>query len=416
MFKLNLFTLVLFSVLQPSRALSVKGLARSTNGYFVFIAPNTNVDIYVAEQLARALQPNIVDVHVKWNTNQHILHKVPEHAPPVFVGDRLLFYALLDQTMPFDHTTTVELLAGSQQKPIGLACIDHVPAVLESQTIMRLAAKALLRELLNTEESSNKESLITLSLKYGILCPHTAFIGIERRLNGNTNMELREVPIMIDKSCSNLQRMSSLIQLQQQISNIQDCISSSQDFMCIESLSCSSKMFYKKSKRRSAWGNPISSVVRSTSNFFSSLFTKNENSSQPAVNCDVVPPPVYASNSTNSQITNVAWPTEEQKLVDRFIDLQQYDGLWKLTADDVKQLTGKPLTTFSSSIIQNMPKDRQELIITTVIVILILEVRCSSLKTLWQALSNKAQKRLKELLGVDETQIEQLIKDIRDQF
>ncbi|CAF2984736.1 unnamed protein product [Rotaria sp. Silwood2] len=84
----------------------VKGLARATNGYFNFIAPHTNVDIYVAEQLARALQPNITDVYVKLNTNQRILDKVPEYAPPVFVGDRLLFYALLDETMPFDHTTT----------------------------------------------------------------------------------------------------------------------------------------------------------------------------------------------------------------------------------------------------------------------------------------------------------------------
>ncbi|CAF2536068.1 unnamed protein product [Rotaria sp. Silwood2] len=84
----------------------VKGLARATNGYFNFIAPHTNVDIYVVEQLARALQPSIADVYLKLNTNQRILHKVPEHAPPVFVKDRLLFYALLDETMPFDHTTT----------------------------------------------------------------------------------------------------------------------------------------------------------------------------------------------------------------------------------------------------------------------------------------------------------------------
>jgi hypothetical protein len=87
-----------------------------------------------------------------------------------------------------------------------------------------------------------------------------------------------------------------------------------------------------------------------------------------------------------------------------------------LTADDVKQLTGKPLTTFSSSIIENVEKKCQQLIITTAIVIVVLEVRCSSMKTLWQALSNKAHKRLKELLEGDETKLEQLMKDIRDQF
>ncbi|CAF5164971.1 unnamed protein product, partial [Rotaria sp. Silwood1] len=39
----------------PSRSL-VKGLARATNGCFVFIPPNTSVDIHVGEQLQKALQ------------------------------------------------------------------------------------------------------------------------------------------------------------------------------------------------------------------------------------------------------------------------------------------------------------------------------------------------------------------------
>ncbi|CAF1523833.1 unnamed protein product [Rotaria sp. Silwood1] len=158
----------------PSRAL-VKGIARATNGYFNFIAPHTNVDIYVAEQLARALQPSIADVYVKWNTSQRILHKVPEHAPPVFVGDRLLFYAFLDESMPFDHTISVELFTGTQQQSIGLARIDHVPSVLSSQLVMRLAAKALLRELSDDQKTIDKELLVNISIKYGVLA-HTQLL------------------------------------------------------------------------------------------------------------------------------------------------------------------------------------------------------------------------------------------------
>ena len=118
------------------------------------------MDIYVAEQLARALQPSIANVNVKWNTSQGILHQVPEHAPPVFFGDRVLFYALLDEAMPFDHTTTVELSTDTQPQPIGLARIDHVPAVLDSQAITRLAAKALLRELADVQKATQKETLV----------------------------------------------------------------------------------------------------------------------------------------------------------------------------------------------------------------------------------------------------------------
>jgi hypothetical protein len=160
--------------------------------------------------------------------------------------------------------------------------------------------------------------------------------------------------------------------------------------------------------------------------FFSSLFTrqKKEKHDTPTASVTATISPTqdnthlssYQSNSNNNQTSDVAWPTDEQKLVDRFIDLQQFDGLWTLTADDVKQLTGKSLTTFSSSVIENIEKNQQQSIITTAIVIGILETRCSSLKTLWQALSNKANKRLKELLGGDEIKLEQLIKDIQNQL
>jgi hypothetical protein len=48
----------------PSRSL-VKGLARATNGRYVFIPPGTSVDVYIGEQLEKALQSCITNVQVK---------------------------------------------------------------------------------------------------------------------------------------------------------------------------------------------------------------------------------------------------------------------------------------------------------------------------------------------------------------
>ncbi|CAF2732235.1 unnamed protein product [Rotaria sp. Silwood2] len=431
----------------PSRAL-VKGLARATNGYFSFIAPQTNVDIYVAEQLARALQPSISDVYVKWNTNQHILHKVPEHAPPVFVGDRLLFYALFDETMPFDHTITAGLFTDTQQQPIGLAHIDHVPSVLSSQLVMHLAAKALLRELLNDQKAIDKELLVKISNKYGILCPYTAFIGVERRLNANSesniDMELREVPIMISKTSgkpiSRFRAFSPMPsqRLQTLRHDIDSVVSVMQRNMFLSrgerlddleyhcsTLQANASRFSKAVSQEKAFSVNIGSIFQPAINFVSSLFTK-KSTKNIAASSDLKPASystnddvdqsLNSSNSSNSQTSKIIWPADEQKLVDRFIELQQYDGLWILTTDDVNQLTGKSLTIFSSSIIEKLEKNIQQLIITTVIVMILLETRCLTLKTLWQALSNKAYKRLKELLDGDESKIEQLMKDIRDQY
>ncbi|CAF3209347.1 unnamed protein product [Rotaria sp. Silwood2] len=55
----------------PSQSL-VKGFARSTNGRFVFVPPNSSIDVYVGEQLQRALQPCITNIHVNWNLDVNV--------------------------------------------------------------------------------------------------------------------------------------------------------------------------------------------------------------------------------------------------------------------------------------------------------------------------------------------------------
>ena len=76
----------------PSRSL-VKGLARSTNGRFVFIPPSSKVDIYVGEQLEKALQPCLTQVRVQWNLGVP-LQCAPTELPPIYVNDRLIVYGL----------------------------------------------------------------------------------------------------------------------------------------------------------------------------------------------------------------------------------------------------------------------------------------------------------------------------------
>ena len=293
--------------------------------------------------------------------------------------------------MPFDHTTNVELYNDTDDRIVGSVGIDHIPRVVQSQAITRLAAKALFKQI-----STDKETLINFSLKYGILCPHTTFIGVEKRLNNtsdsNANMELREVPIMIHSSSSHRTRslLTTLDDTRNTIDGLDDLIARS------ASLSLDAKCFYRTARTTRTFSHSISSIV----NAISSLFSQREGS------ITTIPTIGY------DQALNVnIWPTDEQKLVDRFIELQQFDGLWMLTSDDVKQLTGKSLSNFSSSVTKGIEEKYQELTITTAIVIIILQNRCSSKKILWQTLVTKANKRLEELLNGDENKLKQLIKD-----
>jgi hypothetical protein len=115
----------------PSRSL-IKGLARTTNGRFVFIPPFTNVDVYVGEQLQKALQPCITNIKIKLNTDSTFINIVPTSAPPIFINDRLMIYAKINRT----------------------------PSVCNDGTLVRLAAKALILELQHTKlPSSNKKDM-----------------------------------------------------------------------------------------------------------------------------------------------------------------------------------------------------------------------------------------------------------------
>ena len=346
---------------------------------------------------------------VNWKTSQPILGTVPQQAPPVFVGDRLLFYALLDESTPFDHTTTVELVSKRREQPLGVVRIDHIPSVLTAPTVTRLAAKALLRELQHASSSTPNERLVDLSIKYGILCPHTAFIGLEKRLNAdaesNAVMELREVPITLGPSSTNRFRRSQFdidsvnnimrgnIAMVLERDEILDTLACRSADLCMSARQFRSTASTCKRKSGISFGSILQPVVGYVSSFFA-----------------------RKTDSESEKDLALGWPTTGQQLVERIIERQQYDGLWTLTEEDALQLTGKPLTHFSSSVLDTVDTGHRQLAMATAIVIAVLEKRCAASRTLWQVISNKARQQLTVLCQDDQTKVQQLVQDMRDQL
>ena len=103
------------------------------------------------------------------------------------------------------------------------------------------------------------------------------------------------------------------------------------------------------------------------------------------------------------------WPSNDQDIVRHLINLQKFDGLWNLSNDEIQNLCQKPLTSFQSNI------SNDSIILTTIIVIIILEMKFDSFKTMWSFIVNKTRKRLTELLG-DNGKLEQLINEIKSQL
>ncbi|CAF1337573.1 unnamed protein product [Rotaria sordida] len=435
----------------PSRSL-VKGLARATNGRFVFIPPKANVDIYVGEQLQKALQPCITNVRVKWNLGVPA-QSAPIQLPPVYVNDRLIVYALIDDKMAsFDHNSSVELETEFDHCSLGVAKIDHIPSVSNNETLARLAAKALILELQHAKlpssntkrmetgstqsrfqelqeptatnkekmetssEETVKQRIIALSLKYNILSPYTAFVGIEKRTNtSNIDMVLREVPIQISADDQHLQM------------SMQGSFSTGGRGIGGLGLGVGGARRHRKViasysyNTRAMRSNPTSSLASNTNlqlqedgtlfDRFMPSSTAYKPTSSMAEDEDDTFSDSMPERKRKKSSKKETWPSNDQDIVRHLINKQKFDGLWPLDSQDVKNLTGKTLADFQS---QNGQVDHQVLV--SAIIIAVLETRFSALATMWHGIVQKARKRLADLLGTDSKNLDQLLENIRKQF
>ncbi|CAF4068533.1 unnamed protein product [Rotaria sordida] len=430
----------------PSRSL-VKGLARSTNGRFVFIPPNSTVDVYVGEQLQKALQRCITNVGVKWNLSTAVVETVPNQLPPVYAKDRLIVYGLLDdKSIPFDHNSSVELQVDQQQ--LSVARISRIPSISENGMIARLAAKALILELQhaklsakrttvgspqsrfqdNLEESNDstisklkeieKKRIIELSLKHKILSPHTAFIGIEKRTDGNNaHMALREVPIQISvddqhlrptlHKLTNAARSSSI--------NLMTCPTYSFSRHCRggRGLGLVGAAGWNASNKRSYDSQSYST------NSYSANYRQERSRRRSRSRSRSRSPPNredYFLNRSNKHIRNVPtqsnpseWPSNDQDIVRHLIDKQNFNGLWHLDAESIRHLTGKPLANFQS-IHTDIP------VLISAIVLILLETRFGAFVSMWHGVAQKARTIIIEKLGKDPKNLETLLESIRKQL
>ncbi|CAF4502589.1 unnamed protein product [Rotaria sp. Silwood1] len=431
----------------PSRSL-VKGLARSTNGRFVFVPPNSSVDVYVGEQLQKALQPCVTNIRVNWNLGVTV-QTAPKQSPPVYFNDRLIVYALTnDKIIPFNHNSSVEFQIEPDHRSIGMAKVNQIPSIANNETIARLAAKALILELQHAklpsstakkpktgstqarfqnlvasdeekmevvpDEQTTKQCIIELSLKYNILSPHTAFIGIEKRTNAsNADMMLREVPMEISADDQHLFTPSRLHFL---------CgggairHSASYGFSAGGSFRGRGATTTARSpQRKSNMKMPGAAISKlsagmgwSSHSFTEQIVCKCSISERRPIQIDAED---FVRGSRLIYQNKEVWPSTDQDIVRYLINKQKFNGLWNLDDDIIKKLTGKSLSVFRSA---NPNIDNQILI--SIIVIIILETRFADFSSLWHGVVQKARKRLIDLVGKYSKDFDTLLDDIRKQL
>ncbi len=118
----------------------VRGIARASGGAAEFISPGERIEAKVMRQFKRVFAPALTDVTVDWGQPATA---TAEHVPPVFNGERMTVYALVDA--PKAGTVRLNgILAG--RKVTFEVPVDPAGASA-GETIATLAARARIRTL-----------------------------------------------------------------------------------------------------------------------------------------------------------------------------------------------------------------------------------------------------------------------------
>jgi hypothetical protein len=281
------------------------------------------------------------------------------------------------------------------------------------------------------EKETSKKRIIELSLKHKILSPHTAFVGVEKRMNrSNAEMVLREVPIQISADDQCLQMLPGMLRgAHGGLFKARGARKSRKQAASPKPKNPSKKARACKQTARKLTGGhaPRMQVAPCSARVYvpemSMLHQLNAESVRlPNVQqyCSGMmnAPQKSISNPSTRERAFDEWhenmeqeescPTDDQNIVRHLIKKQKFDGLWELDAKTIERLTGKPLMNFSQL--------ANPQVLMSAIVVVILETRFISFSTMWQGVVQKAHQRLLDLFGHDNNQLNFLLERIRQQL
>ncbi len=185
----------------------VRGIARASGGAAEFISPGERIEAKVMRQFKRVLSPVLTDVKVDWG--QPGAMPASDRVPPVFDGERLTTYALIDSPSAGMATLT-GLLAG---RAVRFEVRVDPGRAVAGDTIATLAARARIRTLeeqgeylesrgsLQRRTRTNAKAaseIAALGVKYQLCSRETSFVAIEHRETPTDGRaELRRVPVAL---------------------------------------------------------------------------------------------------------------------------------------------------------------------------------------------------------------------------
>ena len=136
----------------------------------------------VISSLKRALQPAVTGVSLEFQVPPECrVLQSPQNLSPIFNGEKLVVYAVVQSKAPFKEYKCVAILRG---EVLGKEQMYTVPFTFDSTTVApslpvihHLAAKALIADW--ESERKEKKSIVDLSIESSVISSYTAFIAVD---------------------------------------------------------------------------------------------------------------------------------------------------------------------------------------------------------------------------------------------
>eukprot|EP00028_Trichosphaerium_sp_Am-I-7-wt_P014030 CAMPEP_0168508346 /NCGR_PEP_ID=MMETSP0405-20121227/63_1 /TAXON_ID=498012 /ORGANISM="Trichosphaerium sp, Strain Am-I-7 wt" /LENGTH=200 /DNA_ID=CAMNT_0008525471 /DNA_START=711 /DNA_END=1313 /DNA_ORIENTATION=- len=171
-------------------------MARAAGGKAEFISNTRNLKEKVVAHLEAALSPAMININVDWG-ELSITQQAPMVISSLYSNSRLLVYALLPMASTEDLNTIITLNGSTVDEKKTRTVTFKIPVTntphLKGNLIHTLAAKSLITELLEADDSGEndtlalndfrsreefiKKSVTNLALKYSLISKFTSFVA-----------------------------------------------------------------------------------------------------------------------------------------------------------------------------------------------------------------------------------------------
>ncbi|MFZ1642952.1 MAG: VIT domain-containing protein [Candidatus Contendobacter sp.] len=180
----------------------VRGLADATGGACEFVHPNEDMPARIVRHFERIRAPR-AEAAMTWPVEP--TRRLPKRIKQVFSGDTLHLLAWLP-TLP-NGPATLNLTLSDGQRLSQTVALEPWPVAETADTLSRLAAARRIAQL-------SAEDATALAVDYQLVTPHTHFLMVDVRAEGEKAMdlpELRTVPHMLAAGWGGVGRVGRVV-------------------------------------------------------------------------------------------------------------------------------------------------------------------------------------------------------------